>query len=200
MSDTVEPATDEAVEPSPRETTEPDKAATQEAPPAEASRRAGRRMDALVTLVYLLGAFWVTVRARTIPFARKISAPPEKVRDVIPAVFQGMGYEGGFGVHDASIFSTKQLRVEGRLYDGELNSRYFDCGNTPAGTLAADEYQITFVMFTRILSAADGTAEVEIVVDGTAHSKTLSSTFVYCRGTGRLENAILGAIALRATT
>ena len=136
-------------------------------------------------------------RSELVPFQREINAPAEQVLAALPAVFEQLGYPGGWSTRDRNIFMTTQLEIARRLYDDEPNSNFFDCGRTPANSLAADEYRIFFAMLARVTPSSQGSSMVEVVIDGNARSRTLSSTSVNCRGTGRLETAVFQALQQR---
>lgn len=141
-------------------------------------------------------AFWLKARAEKTPFARVIAAPFERTTQTIAATFREMGYPGAFAQGTNDVFVTRQLDVKGRLYPGELNSAYFDCGHS-GGSIVANEYAISFVVAAHAAPASNTTTEVEILLDASARSLSQSGTAIPCRGTGKLENLILTGIAAR---
>jgi hypothetical protein len=141
-------------------------------------------------------AFWLKLRAEKTPFARTFAAPAEQTATKLAETFAGMGYPGSFAEGTTNIYVTKQLDVKGRLYEGELNSLYFDCGRAPGGGLVADEYGLSFVVAARVEAVSTANSEVEVLIDATARSAQ-SGTTLPCRGTGKLENLILTALAAR---
>jgi hypothetical protein len=92
------------------------------------------------------------------------------------------------------VYLTPTLKVERRLYQGESNALYLNCGFTTGGVPAADVYRVTFAIALRLLPQGDGAAEVDIVVDGTAQDMVEYRTSVRCDGTGRFEAMIFNRI------
>ena len=142
-------------------------------------------------------AFWLKVRGEKTPFARTIAAPVEQTAKRLAETFQAMGYPGSFGEGTTDIYITRQLDVKGRLYEGELNSLYFDCGRSAGGGMVADEYALSFVVAAKVTAVSAMSSEVEILIDASARSLTQSGTTIPCRGTGKLENLILTGLAAR---
>src|SRR5438094_691077 len=96
------------------------------------------------------------------------------------------------------VYLTPSLRIHGRLYRGELNSVYIDCGHAVGGGHAADSYEVTFAMLVRLTPQDGGRSLVEVVIDGTARDRTLNlSNPVFCTGTGRLETEFLQRLEAR---
>ena len=136
-------------------------------------------------------SFSVWVRRDAAPVRRVVAAPLETVWDVLPNAFRDLGYSGGRSAREGErIFLTPSLTIKGRLYEGELNSDYLDCGRTAAGQFAADVYEVRFAILARLVPERDSTS-VEIVIDGTARDRTQSSNAVFCTGTGKIETALL---------
>ena len=133
------------------------------------------------------------------PSARGVlPVPVQEVWATLPQAFADLGYPGGPSARaDEQVYLTKPLTIQGQLYTGELNSDYLDCGHTTAGTLAADTYEITFAILARVSPHTPDTTLVEVLVDGTARARGLSTNRVFCSGTGRLEAELLQRIAKR---
>lgn len=139
----------------------------------------------------------VWVRSDAIPVTRVVSAPLETVWSTLPQAFTDLGYSGGPAMHARErVFLTTSLTVRGRLYDGEMNSSYLDCGRTPASQLAADFYAINFAILARV-TPQDGGTRVDVVIDGTARDRGQSTNAVFCTGTGRIERALLDRLEAR---
>ena len=133
-----------------------------------------------------------TIRVRTdnnIP-EFQLKHAPEDVWKALPAVYEELGYPGSADSSEEYVFITPYMNIRGRLYDGERNSSYLDCGTSPAGMPAADIYGITFVIVTMIEPHPDGGTRVRVLVDGNARDKVLSNNSVPCRGKGLLESGI----------
>lgn len=119
---------------------------------------------------------------------QELDAPADRVRVEVEAAYQ----ELGFGVASSSSgqVATPYLRIQGRLYDGELNSRYLNCGATSAGRPVVDTYpDLRFRMLTRIV-AADGGTQVETRLDGEARRPSATGAPIPCTGTGVLEHRV----------
>ena len=126
---------------------------------------------------------------------RVIPASIEIVWRVLPASVDALQFPGTPSVDSANhIYATPQLKIEGRLYPEESNSRYLECGRTIAGQPAADEYLVIFKVLSRLTSTPAGETEIDIIVDGTAQDMKERSLAVRCHGTGRFEEAIIERI------
>lgn len=116
----------------------------------------------------------------------------------LPAAFADVGYKGAASsVSSEHVYMTPELIISGRLYTGEPNSDYLDCGRTSAGGAAADVYSVKFVVLVKAASVDSGTV-LSLLVDGVARDRTQGSNVVTCTGTGRLEDMFFKAIAQRA--
>jgi hypothetical protein len=144
-------------------------------------------------------AVWFRSDAR--PVQRVLAAPVDAVWAQLPRAFTDLSYAGGRSARNAErVYLTPSMTIRGRLYTGELNSVYIDCGRTPVGSAAADDYAVSFAILARLTPQDSSTTLVEIVVDGTAHDRTQSSSAVFCTGTGRLEAGLLQRLEERLRT
>lgn len=131
-------------------------------------------------------------RRDAVPFRRVLQVPMETAWAVLPQVFEELGYPSGPHVYaEERVYVTPTLRINGRLYAGDLNSLYLDCGHTPEGEPAADVYSIAFAIMARLTPQDSVSTIAEVIVDGTARDRVERSGGVPCTGTGRLEAAIL---------
>jgi hypothetical protein len=145
--------------------------------------------------------FAVSFRSDAAPAKRVLPAPVQAVWAALPQVFADLGYPGGPSARpEERVYLTRSLTVRGRLYEGDLNSDYLDCGRTPAGPPAADTYEITFAILARLTPRATDSTLVEVLVDGRARDRTQSSNPVFCSGTGRLEAALLQRLEARTSS
>jgi hypothetical protein len=145
--------------------------------------------------------FAVWVRSDVSHVRRVLPAPVESVWRVLPPAFQFLRIPGTASQYpDEYVYATPQLKIEHRLYEGESNSLYIECGRTLGGSPIADEFQVIFAIMTRLTPQANGGTEIDIVVDGTAQDMTERSHAVRCYGTGRFEEAIIARVeaALRS--
>lgn len=137
----------------------------------------------------------VWYRADVSHIRRVIPASIEIVWRVLPASIAALQFPGTPSVDSANhIYATPQLKIEGRLYPEESNSRYLECGRTIAGQPAADEYLVIFKVLSRLTSTPAGETEIDIIIDGTAQDMKERSFAVRCHGTGRFEEAIIQRI------
>lgn len=143
-------------------------------------------------------SFAVRVRRYAAAVARPLAAPPEVVWGELPAVFRELGYQGGpSGRVGERVFLTPSMRIRGRLYPDAPNAAYLDCGPTPSGAPAADEYDVSFVVLLRVTGASAGGSLLEVVVDGVARRRAEEASSIYCSGTGRLERMFADAVEQR---
>jgi hypothetical protein len=132
---------------------------------------------------------------------RVVPAPVDSVWRVLPSAFQFLQIPGTASQYpNEHVYASPQLKIERRLYEGESNSLYIDCGHTIAGTPIADEYLVIFAVMARLTSQAAGGTEIDVIVDGTAQDMTERRNAVRCHGTGRFEDTILDRVeaALRS--
>ena len=142
--------------------------------------------------------FAVRFRTGAPPAKRVLPAPVPVVWAAVPQAFADMGYPGGPSARpDEMVYLTRPLTIDGQLYNGERNSDYLDCGQTPVGTLAADTYEIKFAIVARVSALDADSTLVEVLVDGTARDRGRFTSPVNCSGTGRLEAALLQRLEKR---
>jgi hypothetical protein len=143
--------------------------------------------------------FSLRIRRELEPTSAVFRTSADEVWKVLPATFGGLGFPAGKSVTPAErFFSTQEMTVTAQLYQGEPNSLYFDCGQTPAGGRAADEYLLMFTILARVVPDDEKLSHVEIAVDGRAHDRTRSNaTAKFCRGTGLLEQMVIDALRRR---
>lgn len=116
----------------------------------------------------------------------------------IASAFKDLNYAGGPAENRSErLYMTPTMQLRGRLYDGELNSSYFECGRTPEGTLAAEDYELSFAVLVWADADKPSGSSVRILVNGWGHNRTNPGAVVHCTGTGRLENMFLEAIQRR---
>jgi hypothetical protein len=131
-------------------------------------------------------------RSDVVPVRRVLPESVETVWAALPKAFADLGYPGGPSTQAGErAYLTPSLKVRSRLYQGERNSVYLDCGRTRAGAPAADEYLISFAILARLRPHDGGGTQVEVLVDGSARDPAEKSNPVLCAGTGRLESALL---------
>jgi hypothetical protein len=134
-------------------------------------------------------------------FQGVVRAPMDSVWRLLPSAFQSLHFPGAASVYtDDRVYVTPPLKIERRLYPGESNSLYLDCGFTATGQPAADEYRVIFAMMARLLPHSSGGTRVDIIVDGAANNMAERMPPVHCTGTGRLEAVVFSILedSLRA--
>lgn len=129
--------------------------------------------------------------------AERITASADSIWKVLPAAFKELGYQGHPSGTEPMTYVTPPLRIEGRLYTGELNSSYIDCGRAPAGGLAADEYSVTFAVFVHVERIVADASTLEARIDGVGRARSESSGRIRCWGTGKLEDLFIQATKRR---
>ena len=81
-------------------------------------------------------------------------------------------------------------RVQVRRIGDERMSRFFECGQASMGRPRADQYDVTFSIFSRLQQAADGRTVLLTEVDGSARPRSVSTNPVHCSSKGTLEKRI----------
>lgn len=136
-------------------------------------------------------------RADALPHRGVVRAPVDAVWKALPAVFEDLGYPGAPAQNSRErVFITPNLQITGRLYEGESNSKYVDCGSGNAGP-RADTYEVQFVIITRVSASSDTETLVETIIDGSARDRMVSGGSFRCTGTGTLEKAVVDLLMRR---
>jgi len=143
--------------------------------------------------------FSMRIRRDMRPVTGDLRVSADTVWKALPSVFGSLGFPSGKSVSpEERFFATKELTVTARLYEGEPNSLYFDCGPTPAGSPAADEYVVVFSILARVVPDGDQLSHLDVVVDGRARDRNRSNASAkFCSGTGRLEQMVIDAVKRR---
>lgn len=129
--------------------------------------------------------------------SERVAVSSSRIWKSLPDVFKELGFEGKPSGTEEMTYVTPPLRINGRLYDGELNSLYIDCGKTPAGGLAADEYGVTFAVFVKVVPVVADASVIEARIDGVSRTRNESSGRNRCWGTGKLEHRFIDALKRR---
>ena len=129
---------------------------------------------------------------------RDFQLPSDRVWAVLPGAFADLGYQGRESTNGSErLYLTPALTIKGRLYPDSRNDAYLDCGRTPVGTAAANEYAVTFTVLVRVHARDGGASTLDVVVDGDARDRARSLNRVSCTGTGRLEQMFVEAVERR---
>lgn len=136
----------------------------------------------------------ITMHGDNRPSSNTISAAPERVWAVMPAVYQGLNIPVGTVDPAARVIGNKRVVTNsGRLAGGRA-SAYLSCGSTGIGAPIADSYQVNLSVITQLLPAAGGSTQVQTSLDASATQRGVSGAPVRCASTGRLEQQIAAAI------
>jgi hypothetical protein len=81
-------------------------------------------------------------------------------------------------------------RAQTRLIGDERMSRFFECGQASMGRPRADQYAVTYSIFSRLQQAADGQTVLLTEADGSARPRSVSTNPVHCSSKGSLEARI----------
>lgn len=140
----------------------------------------------------------VARRDREAKVTQHVDASVDSTWKVLGPAFQDLGYKAGPSANPSEhLYATPWLRLPARLYEGEYNSAYFDCGKTPLGLSAADSYEISFAVLAWVDADQPKGSVVRILVTGNARDRSNPSAMVACSGTGRLEAGLMQAIQRR---
>ena len=121
-------------------------------------------------------------------FSGVLPTAADSVWRIVPIAFQSLHFPSARSVYPGDrVYLTPYLKIERRLYEGEPNSQYPNCGFTAVGEPAADVYRVTFAMIARLLPHSGGGTDVDIVIDGSAQNMVERQEPVRCTGTGKLE-------------
>lgn len=143
-----------------------------------------------VTTVSTTGGATVAIESQPTTGGRSatIAAAPERVWEVLPAVYQGLGVTVGTINPAARVLGNTSLRLNRRL-GGEPVSRFVECGTTATGFPIADAYRVEMSVMTGVAPMAPG-SRVETHVNAQAVNPSVSGAPVHCTTTGRLEQLI----------
>lgn len=143
----------------------------------------------------------VRFRADVLPYRTVVPAPIERVAPEVEEVYRLMGLAAARATNTEDLlFITPNLRITGRLYEGEWNSDYLDCGEGFGGQRANTD-EIRFAAYTRLTEEVPGETVVETQLGGTAVPRegVASTGSAYCSGTGKLEQRISDLLRARAS-
>ena len=121
--------------------------------------------------------------------SHRVSATPERVWDLLPVVYQGLGIAVGTSIPDARTIGNVRLELN-RVLGGRPVSTFVNCGEGPTGTPLADSYRVTMSVLTTLVPAENGATLVQTRVNSSAANRAVSSATVNCATTGRLEALI----------
>lgn len=120
---------------------------------------------------------------------QQVAAAPDRVWQVLPAVYQGLGIPVGTSVPDTRTIGNIRLDLS-RTLGGRPLSTFLTCGEGVTGAPLADSYRVTMSVLTILAPAENGGTRVETRVAASAVNRAVSSASVNCGTTGRLEAMI----------
>ena len=121
--------------------------------------------------------------------SHQVAAAPDRVWEVMPAVYQGLGIAVGTSLPDSKTIGNVRLDLN-RVLAGQPLSTFVNCGEGPTGTPVADSYRVTMALLTTLAPAGNGATRVETRVNASAVNRAVSGARVNCATTGRLEALI----------
>jgi len=141
--------------------------------------------------------FTTFFRGDAVPHRTVVQAPIDVVWRALPQVYREFGYPGATASNtEERIFLTPHMQIRGRLYEGEANSKYIDCGIGMTGP-RADTHDVHFAIVTRVRASSETETLVETLIDGTARDRSATGGSTLCKGTGLLEQAVVEALIAR---
>lgn len=138
------------------------------------------------------------VASSTAPSVRSIKTTPEKIWNVLPAVYDSLGIPVTERDPATRSIGNASLKIR-RDLGGVRLSRYLDCGDTQ-GSPSADSYEILLSMKTQLTPDAAGTTTVTTTVDAMGRPVFVASEYIHCGSKGGIEKRffdILNAELLR---
>lgn len=140
----------------------------------------------------------INYRDKEVKVSQHVSATVDDTWKALGPAFQDLGYKGGpSGSANDRVYMTSWLRLAGPLYEGEMNSAYFECDRSPLGTPTADSYELTFAVLAWVAPDKPTGSIVRILVNGSGRDRANPSAMVACAGTGKLEAMFMQAIQRR---
>jgi len=139
--------------------------------------------------------FVTTPSSRVLVDAAPVTA--ERAWAALPGIYQE------FGLQITQVDSARHLLVSqahiprGRQIMGRRLSDVVQCGRTPAGTPAADSYDVTLAVYTALIPQGSTSTTVQNLVEGRAKDPVSNNPAVNCTSTERLERAIADELVAR---
>jgi len=90
-------------------------------------------------------------------------------------------------VSDSMRWLVGNARVQARRIGGERISRYLECGQASMGRPRADQYEVTYSIFSRLQQEQDGRTILVTELDASARPSSVSTNPVHCSSKGTLE-------------
>jgi hypothetical protein len=125
---------------------------------------------------------------------RTVTAPVERVWQVLPAVYEELGIPVTTLVDAERLVGNDAMKVRRRLGSTPMQ-RYLDCGGT-GGAPNAETYEITMSVMTKLHDLGQGLTAVVTRLEASAVSP-FGGNSVACGSTGNLERRMLMLLADR---
>jgi hypothetical protein len=127
----------------------------------------------------------LAISSSTSSSTKSLTAPAEKIWNVLPAVYDSLGIPVTDRDPASHAMGNSSFKVRRRIGNVPL-SRYLDCGDTQ-GAPSADSYEILLSINSRVQPGEAGATTVVVTVDGMGRPIFLSSEYVHCGSKGGLE-------------
>lgn len=125
----------------------------------------------------------------------QVRAGADRIYAVLPEVYASLGLAANTVAGDTRTVGVVNGRAPRQVARQPL-SRYLNCGSTMTGPVA-DAYVVTLTAVSRVRASGDSASVVGTQIAASAVPGQTSGTRVTCASTGRLEQAINKAVALR---
>jgi hypothetical protein len=139
----------------------------------------------------------VTMRGTAVsaPNVSEINAPPARVWQALPAVYEALRVPVTTVVSNDMLLGNYRVKVRRELGAAPL-SRYLGCGSGSGGQ-NADTYDVTLTLLTQVASGSGQSSRVITTVEANAVSAAFGGAPVPCTTTGDLEIRIADMIRER---
>lgn len=122
------------------------------------------------------------------PSREIVSATPEQVWAILPAVYEQLGIEAGIMDSDGLVYGAP--RFTGTRIGGRRTAEFMRCGSAGAGP-STGGYRIRLSIQSKVRELAEGSTAIETQVTGSGTPFEGTSTgVVRCVSTGDLEREI----------
>jgi hypothetical protein len=128
----------------------------------------------------------LSIASSTSAAVKTLSAPLERIWNVLPAVYDSLGIPVTSRDAATHTIGNSSFKVRRRLGSVPL-SRYLECGSTQ-GAPSADSYEILLSMTTTVQPGGADATTVTTTVDGMGRPVFVSAEYIHCGSKGGLES------------